>query len=46
MVIHFRGQCLSFRTTLLHCKEYIVAVAKRMGTNKLLEILFGILSIN
>ena len=26
MVIHFRGQCLSLRTTILHCKDYIVAV--------------------
>ena len=28
MVIHFRGQglSLSLRTTLLHCKDYIVAV--------------------
>ena len=24
----FRGQGLSLRTTLLHCKDYIVAVAK------------------
>ena len=28
MVIHFRGQGLSLGTTLLHCKDYIVAVAK------------------
>ena len=27
MVIHFRGQVLSLRTTLLHCKDYIEAVA-------------------
>ena len=27
MVIHFRGQGLSLRTTLLHCKDYIAAVA-------------------
>ena len=31
MVIHFRGQGLSLRTTLLHCKDYIVAVAKLMA---------------
>ena len=46
MVIHFRGQGLSLRTTLLHCKDYIVAVAKWMDSNKLLEILFCIISIN
>ena len=28
MVIHFRGQVLSLRKALLHCKDYIVAVAK------------------
>ena len=28
MVIHLRGQVLSLRTTLLHCKDYIVTVAK------------------
>ena len=32
MVIHFRGQGLSLRTTLLHCKDYIVAVAKNEWT--------------
>ena len=26
MVIHLRDQGLSLRTTLLHCKDYIVAV--------------------
>ena len=46
MVIHLRGQCLSLRTTLLHCKDYIVAVAKGMDSNKLLEILFCVVSIN
>ena len=46
MVIHFRGQVLSLRTTILLCKGYIVAVAKRMDSNKLLEILFCIISIN
>ena len=51
MVIHFRGQGLSLRTTFLRCKDYIVAVAKRMDSHKLLEILFCIylsirLSIN
>ena len=29
MVIHFRGQVLSLRTTLLHCNDYIVAVTKK-----------------
>ena len=28
MVIHLRGQGLSLRTTLFHCKDCIVAVAK------------------
>ena len=46
MVIHFRGQGLSLRTTLLHCLDYIVAVAKWIDSNKLLEILFCIISIN
>ena len=46
MVIQFRGQGLSLRTTLLHCKDYIVAVAKGMDSNRLLEILFCIISIN
>ena len=46
MVIHVRGPGSSLRTTLLHCKEYIVAVAKLMDSNKLLEILFYIISIN
>ena len=46
MVIHFRGQVFSLRTTLLHCKDYIVAVAEQMDLNKLLEILFCIISIN
>ena len=32
MVIPFRGQGLLLRTTLLHCKDYIVAVAKRMDS--------------
>ena len=32
MVIHFRGQGLTPRTTLLHCKDYIVAVAKWMDS--------------
>ena len=45
MVIHFRGQGLSLRTTILHCKDYIVAVAKLMDSNRLLEILFCIISI-
>ena len=39
MVIYFRDQGLSLRKTLLHCKDYIVAVAKRMDSNKLIEIL-------
>ena len=46
MVLHFRGQGLSLSTTLFHCKDYIVAVAKWMDSNKLLEILFYIISIN
>ena len=46
MVIHFRGQGLLLRTTLLHCKDYIVAIAKWMDSNKLLEILFCIISSN
>ena len=46
MVIHFRGQSLSLRKTLLHCKDYIVVVAKLMDSNKLLEILLCIISIN
>ena len=48
MVIHFRGQglSLSLRTTLLRCNDYIVAVAKRIDSNKLLETLFCIISIN
>ena len=47
MVIQFRGQGLSLRKkTLLHCKNYIVAVAKCMDLNKLLETLFLIISIN
>ena len=46
MVIHLRGQGLSLRTTLLDCKDYIVAVAKLMDSSKLLEILFCIISIN
>ena len=41
MVLHFRGQCLSLRITILHCKDYIVAVAKWIDSNKLLEILFA-----
>ena len=45
MVIHFRGQGSSLRTTLLHCKDCIVAVAKWMDSKKLLEILFCIISI-
>ena len=45
MVIPFRGQGLLLRTTLLHCKDYIAAVAKCMDSY-LLEILFGIISIN
>ena len=28
MVIHFRGQGLSLRKTLSHCKDYIVAAVK------------------
>ena len=43
MVIQFRGQCLSLRTTLLHCQCYTVVVAKFMDSNKLLEILFCII---
>ena len=35
MVIYFRDQGSSVRTTLLHCKDYIVAVAKWMDSNKL-----------
>ena len=31
MAIHFGCQGLSLRTTLLHCKDYIVAVAKIYG---------------
>ena len=42
MVIHFRGQGLSLRTTLLHCKDYIVAVAKWTDSNKLLEFCFAL----
>ena len=42
MVIHVRGQGSSLRTTLLHCKDDILAVAKRMESNKLLEILFAL----
>ena len=45
MVIHLRGQGVSLRTTLLHCKDYIVAVAKWVDSNKLLEM-FCIISIN
>ena len=45
MVIHFGCQGLSLRTTLLHCKDYIVAVAKIYG-QKILGILFCIISIN
>ena len=29
MVIHFRGQGLSRRKTLLHCKDIILAVANK-----------------
>ena len=32
MVIPLRGQGLSLRTNLLHCKDYIVAVAKCMDS--------------
>ena len=46
MVIHFRGQGLSLRKTLWHCKDYILAVAKGVDSNKVLEILFCIISIN
>ena len=46
MDIHFRGQGLSLKATLLHCKDYIVAIGKCMDSNKLLEILFCIISIN
>ena len=48
MVSHFRGQglSLSLRTSLLRCKDYLVAVAKRMDSDKLLEFLFCIISIN
>ena len=46
MVIHLRGPCLLLRTTLLHRKDYIVAVAKGMDSNKLLKILFCIISVN
>ena len=46
MVIHLRGHGLFFRTTILHYIDYIVAVAKLMDSNKLLEILFCIISIN
>ena len=42
MVIHFRGQGVSLRTTLLHCKDYIVTAAKLMDSNKLLEINFAL----
>ena len=31
MVLHFRGKGLSLRTTLLHCKDYIVAVANELA---------------
>ena len=47
-----QGSLLSYnlevkaRKTLLHCKDYIVAVAKSVDSNKLLEILFCIISIN
>ena len=47
MVIHLRGQGLSPRKLLnLHYKDYIVAVAKLMDSNNLLEILLCIISIN
>ena len=46
MVIHLRVQGLSLRTTRLHCKDYIAAVVKRMDSNKLLEILLCIITIN
>ena len=46
MAIHFRGQGISLRTTILLCKSYIVAVAKGIDSNKLLEFLFCIISIN
>ena len=46
MDIHFRGQVLSLRTASLHCEDYIVVVAKQMDLNKVLEILFCIISIN
>ena len=46
MVIHFRGQCLSLGKTLLHCKDCIVAVAKWMDSNKLLEMLLFVLFLS
>ena len=46
MVIHFSGQGVSLRATLLHCKDYTVAVAKWMDSNRLLELLFAIISTN
>ena len=45
MVIPFRGQGLLLRTNLLHCKDYIAAVAK-CKDSYLFEILFGIISLN
>ena len=47
MVIHFRGQGLSFRTTLLNCKDYIiVAVANEWTQINYWIILFCIISIS
>ena len=39
---HLRGQGLSLRKTLLLCKDYIIAVAKRIYSNKLLEFSFSL----
>ena len=47
MVINFGCQGLSLRTTLLHCKDYIVAVAKIYGLKKCFALFLSIrISLN
>ena len=35
MVIHLRGPGVSVRKTFLHCKDYVVAVAKKEWTQNI-----------
>ena len=47
MVIPLRGQGLSLRTNLLHCKDYIVAVAvAKCMDSYLLEICFALIQLS